>query len=243
VIRSRRIARLVLGLFLASFPVTALAAANAPWPHDPNAVVRQVLAQPAYRSAPPTTDQKPQESLWDRFWAWVGKALRSLFGPLSRAAAAGSRAATAAGVVLALAAVLALAFVVVRLALALVAPGKTTPRSFIGKPLARRRTFAEWRAAGAALAARGEYARAIAALFGAALAGLDERGLVPFDETRTPGEYRRLVRRTQAGAGPPFDDLTAGFVRAAYSGVPAARDDFDDAERALAHLEPFVVAQ
>jgi Domain of unknown function (DUF4129) len=243
VIRSRPIARVVLGLFCAFVPMTALAATPAAWPHDPNAIVRQVLAQPDYRSAPATTDRKPQRSLWDQFWDWVGKMFRNLFGPVARAVAAGSGAATAVGVVLALAAVLALVFVLVRLALALVAPGKSVPRSFIGKPLAQRRTFAEWRAAAAALAARGDYARAIAALFGAALAGLDERGLVPFDATRTPGEYRRLVRRTQAGAGPPFDDLTAGFVRAAYSGVPAVRVDFEDAERALAHLEVLVAAQ
>lgn len=245
--RARPFARfllgLFLGLFLGFFPATALAATDAPWPHDPNAVVRQVLAQPAYRSAPVTTDRKPQQSLWDQFWDWVRTALRNLFKPIARAVAAGSGAATAVGVVLAVAAVLALGFVLVRLALALVAPGKRAPRSFIGSPLAQQRTFAEWRAVAAAFAARGEYARAIAALFGAALAGLDERGLVPFDATRTPGEYRRLVRRTQAGASPPFDDLTAGFVHAAYSGVPAARDDFESAERALAQLERFVVAR
>ncbi len=240
-IRSRRIARLALGLFLAFTPGSA-AAADAPWPHDPNAVVRSVLAQPAYRSAPVTTDKKPQESLWDQFWSWVREQLKNLFGPIARAVRGVSGAATVAGVILTVAAVLAFGFVLVWLGLAFVAPKRRTPRNFIGKPLAPRRTFAEWRAAALAFAARGEYARAIAALFGAALTLLDERGLVPFDAARTPGEYRRLVRRTRSDASLPFDDLTAGFVHAAYSGVPAARDDFDDAERALANLEPFVAA-
>jgi hypothetical protein len=82
------------------------------------------------------------------------------------------------------------------------------------------------------------YAGAIAALFGAALAELDARGLVAFDATRTPGEYRRLVRRARAQASVPFDDLAERFVRALYAPERPQPADYEAAERALAALEP-----
>lgn len=241
---ARFAARLVLVALVAFVPI----AANAPlataastqtaWKQDPEVVVRGVLAQPAYRSAPATTDKEPKPDLWDEFWKWVKAQLKSLFGPVARAVSASSRAGALVGIGLTVAAVLGLAFVLVRLLMAFAAPEIRAQRGFAGRALAERRSAAELREAASAFAARGDYARAIAALFGAALAALDERALVPFDATRTPGEYRRLVRRARAEAAAPFDDLTAGFVRAAYSGVPAERADFESAERAFAGLVP-----
>ncbi len=87
-------------------------------------------------------------------------------------------------------------------------------------------------------AAAGDFARAIGALFAAALAALDERGIVPFDGARTPGEYRRLVRRARPPAAPAFDALAGGFVRAMFAPAPPQRADYDAAARAFAVLEP-----
>ena len=73
--------------------------------------------------------------------------------------------------------------------MAFAAPDVRRRGSYSGRALAERRSSSEWRAAAADFAAKGEFARAIAALFSAALAELDERGLVALDPSRTPGEY------------------------------------------------------
>ncbi len=245
-----RIRSLALGTFLAlaaltaTLPLASVAAngvrSGAAWPRDPAIVVRDVLAQPAYRTAPVTSAEKPKPSLWQEVWDWIRARFKEFFGPVARAVAGASRVGAWLGIALMIAAFLGLAFVLVRLALAFAAPEARAQRNFAGRALVQRRSSAEWREAASALAARGEYARAIAALFGAALAELDERALVPFDASRTPGEYRRLVRRVRAEAAPPFDELSAGFVRAAFSGVPAGPADFASAERAFAGFEPNV---
>lgn len=246
-IRARSLTRLALVVLLAFVPLIAfvpgraVAASVAAWPRDPQIVVRDVLAKPAYRAAPVSTAAEPKPTLWSEIWTWIKAQLKALFQPLWRAVAASSGAGASIGVALMLAALVGLAFVFVRLALSLVAPGVRARPSATARALAERRSAAEWQDSASAYAARGEYARAIAALFAAALARLDERALVPFDPSRTPGEYRRLVRRVRAEAAPPFDDLSAGFVRAAFSGIPALRSDFESAERAFAGFEPLVV--
>ncbi len=222
--------------------VTARAKSGEPWANDPAAVMQSVLAQPVYRSAPATTTQAPKKTLWDEFWDWLVKLFRSVFGPVARAVSATSGAGTVIGVGLTIAAVLGLAFVIVRFVIALTKPAGRAAGTVTGRALALRRSTGEWRGIASEYAARNDYARAIAALFAAALAALDERALVPFDASRTPGEYRRLVRRAKANAAPPFDDLTSGFVRAAYSDEPAERGDFENAQRALAAFEPLVAA-
>ena len=104
--------------------------------------------------------------------------------------------------------------------------------------LAQLRDAAGWREAAARFAAAGDYARAVAALFSAALATFDEEGLIAFDSARTPGEYRRLVRRTAAGEGDAFDALADAFVRAAFSAEAVSAADYARAEDAYARLRP-----
>jgi hypothetical protein len=143
------------------------------------------------------------------------------------------------GVVLICAALCALAYVVFRLIVAFARPARSAAeRAKDARELAAARSPAGWRALARAAAARGDYAGAIAALFAAALSALDASDLVEADPARTPGEYRRLVRRARAAAAAPFDDLADRFVRAAYAERPPARVDFEAAERALAALEP-----
>jgi hypothetical protein len=211
------------------------------WPHgDPNAVVRGILAGPGYHHIVKTTSEEPHEPLWFVVGQWVWDHLvKPLLHPLGHAIVATRGIGSAAGLILSLCALAALTFVVFRLATAVArAPvaARGGPRQM--RMLEAERSARDWHAVARAAAARGDYAAAVAALFSAALAHLDERALVAFDASRTPGEYRRLVRRARAAAAPPFDALTERFDRALYAAEPTRAADYEAAERALAAFEP-----
>jgi hypothetical protein len=211
------------------------------WPHgDPNAVVARVLRDPIYRHAAPTTNEKPQESLLEFVLSWLWDHLvKPLFHPIAHAFQATRGVGTVIGIVLVAAALLGLAFVVFRLVVAFArGPVKRRRARAAPHPIDDPSSARDWRALARAAAARGEFARAVAALFGAALAELDERAIVAFDASRTPGEYRRLVRRARASAASPFDELTERFSRALYAADPTVSAEYEAAERALAELEP-----
>ena len=214
---------------------------SAAWPHgDPNIVVHAVLAQPVFRAAAASSRAAPQRSLPEIAWMWfVDHVLRPLFPTLAHALSASHGVGTVVGVALIVASLAGLGFAIVRLALAFARPaaGAAATGAASG-PLAALRTPAQWRARAAGFATQGDYARAIAALFGAALAALDARALVPFDGARTPGEYRRLVRRSRQEAAGAFDELCDRYVRAAYAAARPGAADFAAAERALAAFEP-----
>jgi hypothetical protein len=206
---------------------------------DPNAVIKRVLDDPAYRDARATTAEKPHESLLGVIWDWIAEHLRPLFHPIAKALGATQGASTLIGYVLIGLALVALVFAVFRLVLAFARPPiRPGGRQAESLALDADRTSPEWRALARVAAARGDYAGAIAALFGAALAELDARALVAFDAARTPGEYRRLVRRARAQASAPFDDLAERFVRALYAPERPQPSDYEAAERALAAFEP-----
>jgi hypothetical protein len=198
-----------------------------------------VLAEPAFRVAPQATAAPPAPSLLATLWQWfVDHVLRPLFHPLANALA-GSHAAVPIGWVLIALSLGLFAFALVRLALAFV---RIAPRARgageRGAPLAQARSADEWLAAAREAARAGDFGRAIAALFAAALARLDERGIVALDPARTPGEYRRLVRRSCAPAASAFDELAQRFVRAAYARGAAGPAEFEAAEHAFAAFEP-----
>jgi hypothetical protein len=209
------------------------------WPHgDPDALVRTVLAAPGYRTAPAVTDVAPPPSFWSTFVAWIARhVLGPLLRPFARAIASTHGVGTAVGLALALLALAAIAFAVYRLALAFVAPALASDpmRSAGIEPYG---DAADWRARARDAADRGDYAAAIAALFRAALAALDERAIVRYDAARTPAEYRRLVRRERGPAAPAFDELAERFTRAVYAPRASGADDFAAAERAYAAFEP-----
>ena len=211
------------------------------WPHgDPNVIVRRVLAQPVFRAAGASSHTKPPPSLFDLAWSWfVDHVLRPIFPPLARALAASHGIGTVAGVALIVLALAALGFVIVRLALAFVRPAPIFgAESVASRALAARRSPSDWRAVATRAAAQGDYARAISALFSAALAALDAPALVPFEASRTPGEYRRLVSGIKRAAAPPFEDLCERYVRAAYAALPPTVADYAAARRALEAFEP-----
>ena len=209
------------------------------WPHDPDAVARAVLAEPAFRAAPQTTATAAPPSLLDILWRWFFEhVLRPLLHPLASALSNAHLAAPLGWVLIALALV-AFTLAAARCALAL---ARSRPRKAgaaeLGRPLRAPRSAEGWLALAREAALAGDFARAIAALFAAALARLDEREVVAFDPARTPGEYRRLVRRACAAAAGAFDELALRFARAVYARGSANRDDFEAAEHALRAFEP-----
>ncbi len=194
-----------------------------------------------YHDAPASGTQKPTPSLWQLALDWIVEHIvRPLLRPIGSALSQSQGVGKWVGVGLIVLALVGLAFLIFRLVLAFARPSNDGPRSGGVRSLDDGRSSAEWLALARAAAERGDYERAIAALFAAALAALDERAVVPLDPSRTPGEYRRLVRRSRADASDAFDELAERYVRAAYAEAQPERADFDAAERAFASFEPKV---
>jgi hypothetical protein len=190
-----------------------------------------------------TTSVAPKATLLETVWRWfVEHVLRPLLHPLAKALDASHGVGTVLGFVIILVATLALGALLVRLVVAFARPaGEPGVPVAPARALATARSSAAWASAAREAAARGDFARAIAALFAAALVALDERALVVYDAARTPGEYRRLVRRVRIAASAPFDELTDRFVYAAYGSGAAGASDFEAAARAFAAFEPAVL--
>ena len=216
------------------------------WPHgDPDAVVRGILATAPYRHAPAISRDKPKPTWQELFGQWFHDTIWEPFwhtfrDPIGHALSGISGVSGVIGYVVVGFACLVLAFAIYRLAIALGRPATTggSASSSAGRLLLADLSSAQLRARAAEAARAGDFGRAIAALFAASLAMLDERGIVAFDRTRTPGEYRLLVRRASPRAAQPFGELSGGFVRAAYAENVMTADDYADAERALADFDP-----
>jgi hypothetical protein len=209
------------------------------WPRgDPDAVARNVLAGADFRGAVATPAAKPHATLLGVVWDWIREHLLPLLHPLGQALAASRDAGTAVGIALVILALGGLAFVAFRLALAFVrVPGERGKSAPHVRELAEPRDSRDWRALAAAAAGRGEFARAIAALFAAALALLDECDVIARDAARTPGEYRRMLRRAWPASAAPFDELAECFVNALYAPQPPGLAAYEAAARALAAFE------
>jgi hypothetical protein len=218
------------------------------WPHgDPDAVVRGILATAPYRHAPAVVAARsaPKKSAWEVFGDWFHDHVWAPFwshfhNPIGHALNGLVNVSTPIGYGVVVLACLVLAFGIYRLAMALGRPEARSDslRALPGLALGREASSAQLRARAAEAARSGDYARAIAALFAAALALLDERAVVAFDATRTPGEYGRLVRRANPGAAQPFGELSNRFVSAAYAERITTADDYAHAERAYAQFDP-----
>lgn len=180
---------------------------------DPRRLAETILASPEFvhRHDKPTPKE---ESLVDRFFNWLGSILRGLFSSLRRATNLTSQQND---VLLLLLAALATFGVI---AVFVTAIRRRIERRIDGRlavaALARDANSVDLLAAARLRAARGDYAQAIGLTFTAALRALDERAIVPYDAARTPGEYRRAIRRTQATLADPFDELARRYTLAVY---------------------------
>ena len=205
---------------------------------DPSIVIRDVLAQAIFRHADSTVAAPPQKSLLDVLSGWIfDHIIEPLLAPIGRALGAGRELGTMIGVVTIAIVALGLVYLAYRFAMRLGrrAPARDAVRE---TPLGADRSAADWVAFARALAARGDFAGAIAALFSAALATLDVADIVRYDASRTPGEYRRAVRRERTPAASSFDDLAAGFMRASYAAEPPDAGDYAAVAAAFDRFEP-----
>ncbi len=212
---------------------------------DPDAVVRDVLAGAAYRHVPKPSASASQTSLQQILWTWLREHVGAYLSPLFRAFAhaGGGRLGALLGYAFVGLALALLALAAYRLAVGLERAARRRPRSD-GAEDVRAPSYdaAAWRQRAREAAARNDFADAIAALFAAALALLDERAVVAFDPSRTPGEYRRAVRRERALAASAFDDLARRFVLAAYARERPDALAYAEADRAFERFEPAALA-
>lgn len=81
------------------------------------------------------------------------------------------------------------------------------------------RTAGDWEAEARRAAAEGRMREAAVALYQAVLLRLDARGAVRFDPAKTPGDYRREVRRHPELAT-PFVAFLRGFEPVVFGGRP-----------------------
>ena len=187
---------------------------------DAGAAARAILAQAAYHVAQPQTAAPPQESIWARILDWIWTKIGELFSRLAQATDSVPLFGDIIGVVLIGLAVLGLGFVGYRLADGLLSRRRAARGFDAGTPLDRTATFDELRDAALRAAAAGAFAPAVALLFQASLRVLDRGFSIPYDPARTPGEYRRAVRRQADAIAGDFDVLARAFTAAAFAQTP-----------------------
>jgi hypothetical protein len=88
------------------------------------------------------------------------------------------------------------------------------------------RTPADWEAEARRAAAEGRMRDAAIALYQAVLLRLDARGALRFDPSKTPGDYRREVRR-HPDVAPPFSAFLRGFEPVVFGGRPLDATSYD----------------
>ncbi|WP_420129672.1 DUF4129 domain-containing protein [Longimicrobium sp.] len=86
-----------------------------------------------------------------------------------------------------------------------------------GSTNARARSAAEWEEEARRAAAAGRYREAAVALYQALLLRLEAAGAVRYDPAKTPGDYRREVRRDPDAAG-ALTAFLRGFEPAVFGG-------------------------
>jgi hypothetical protein len=171
---------------------------------DPDQVrraVREVLAQPEYRSS--------GRGLVEMAIDWV----ISLIG-LVVAALSGTGAGSLFGIGVLLLALAGIAVLVVRFSRGLT----RDPEAAAARRGPPARSAADWRAEAEAHERAGEWRDAIRSRYRALVADLASRGLVEEIPGRTAGEYRGQVRRNVPAAADDFATATEMFELAWYGG-------------------------
>jgi len=212
-----------------------------PPPVDAHELATQILSQTAYAHEAGGPAPSPQPTLLEKALKWLGERIQKLLQALLGAAVAApaiGRAIVAAFIV-ALAAVTA--YLIYLLALVwLRRERKQQPNAGTPLPAAIHPQMLYERANAAAAAA--QYGQAVALLFQASLRIFDGSGKLPYDPSLTPGEYRRAVRRSIAGASSLFDEIARAFVLAAFAGHPTTHEEFASADQAYRAMRQLVTA-
>jgi len=197
-----------------------------PPPLDPSISIREILAEPAFRSV---RSGDVSQDFWSDFWAWFGQQIGHLLERLIGAASGNT--GRLIGDFLTGAAIVGIIFVVCYLALRFAA-SRTKPlgsekvsEDSLGAPSLIGRAQAS--------ADQGDYARAIAMLFAASLAIFDEKGIVAYDSTRTAWEYERILQARRSYLFAPFRTVVRSFVRVAFAAGGATQAEYEEVRLAV----------
>lgn len=87
-------------------------------------------------------------------------------------------------------------------------------------------TAEDWERTAQRSAEAGRWREAAASLYQAVLYRLSAREIVHIDSTKTPGDYRREVRRTRAELAPGIDEFVRTFEALVYGRIPPGPEGF-----------------
>ena len=209
--------------------------------NDVEAAATSILAEPAYRVAPTKPAQAPQETIWERILDWIITQFDRLFGGLAQATQKIPVVGKIIGYAIVGAAIVGLVFVGYRIARRLTSRRDNVSAN-LGDALPINATADDLYAIARDQARSGNAAPAVALLYQAALMLLDRVDRVAYDPSRTPGEYRRLVRRKAQTTADAFDALARLFVAVAFGRVRAGSDDWDRADAAYSGIRRMLTA-
>ncbi len=202
---------------------------------DPTAIAQKVLSARAYQVGGAGPAPPPHETLWEKFLGFIAKLLGRILSGIFRATASTPILGQIFAVVIVLLLVAALSYLVFRLFDAL-SKSRPSAQGDDGSPIPQAIDPDELYRRGLLAASTGHYAQAIAMLFQASLANFDRQGTVAFDPSRTPGEYRRAVKRKAAAASFDFDTIAHAFIMAAFAEIPLSKQDWSAVDAAYLKL-------
>jgi hypothetical protein len=180
---------------------------------DVERALAEVYARPELAVAP-----ESRVMVWLReLWAWLGEWLSRVFGGLGLG---GDGISILGTIAVALFVVLAVVLVarLVHTRASWWPQRSLSPMAEAAEPVAR--SAADWHARARQLAEAGQWREAALALYQALLLGLEARGAVRYDASKTPGDYRRELRGHEA-LSRLFDTFVRTFEPAAFGSRPA----------------------
>jgi Domain of unknown function (DUF4129) len=200
--------------------------------HDPQALARGILLQSRFRLHMQTV---PAHSWWDAARDWIAARWNQLLEAFAHHVRIGGTTGVAIGDLLLVLAIGGAIAMVARLLLTIDRDRSQTAMSN-ARALPVHADAAALHAQAHEAAASGAYALAIARLFRAVLAGLDARGILRDDPSRTVNECRRDVRERAAAFSSAFDCIARAFTAAVYAEDHVSSQQWNDAERAYGEI-------
>lgn len=202
---------------------------------SPAQIAEKVLSARAYQVGGAGLAPAPHETLWEKLLAFIAKLLGRILSGIFRATASTPILGQIFAVVFVLLLIAALGYLVFRLFDAFSRRRPSAQRDD-GSPIPQSIDPDELYRCGLGAASAGRYAQAVAMIFQASLANFDRQGMVAFDPSRTPGEYRRAVRRKAAAASFDFDTIAQAFVMAAFAERAVSHQDWSAVDAAYMNL-------
>ena len=209
-------------------------------PHvPPQTLATAILAQKAYHVSGGGPAPEPGQSIFERMLQWLGERISALIKAVFGATVGVPVVSRALAAVLTLS-LLALAAYLIFILVSLTIRRRQRTTTNAGTPIPTTVSPEELYELACAKARAGDNAQAAALLFQASLHSLDRGGKLPYDASRTPGEYRRAVRRSILAAADPFDEIAKTFVLAAFAQASISNEEFAAADRAYSSLQPLL---